>query len=333
MWCSTVGFLVTLMLSMLAAPLVAGAQPAGKVPTIGFLTHNAAPQTARDYEAFEAFVQGLRALGYIEGQTITIERRYAEGHLERVPALVADLAARHIDVFVVTNNLIAKAVQQTTPQSPIVMLVAEEPVTSGLVQSLAHPGGTITGMATVPGAAIYGKNLAFLKEALPPGSRIGVLFNATVSDYSHYLPVTEEVAQGLQVTLVPAEVRSPEDFEAAMAVMQDGKARGFVVLSEPMIAANTERINALALRHGLAVMWPTRRGAVAGGLLSYGDNPLERWRHAATYVDKILKGAKPGDLPMAHPMHFELVINLKTAQALGLAIPPSLLFQANEVIR
>jgi putative ABC transport system substrate-binding protein len=249
-----------------------------------------------------------------------------------VPALVAELATRHIDVFVVTTNIIAKAVQQTTPQSPIVMLVAEEPVSSGLVQSLAHPGGTITGMAMVPGAAIYGKNLEFLKEALPPGSRIGVLFNAT-SDNAHYLRVTEEVAQGLQVTLVPAEVHSTEDFEAAMAVMKDGHARGFVVLGAPMIAVNTERINALALRHGLAVMWPTRRGAVTGGLLSYGDNPFERWRHAATYVDKILKGAKPGDLPMAQPMNFMLVINLKTAQALGLTIPPSLLFQANEVIR
>jgi putative ABC transport system substrate-binding protein len=228
-----------------------------------------------------AAVKGVTLWGYIEGQTITIERRYVEGQFERVPALVADLATRHIDVFVVTTNLIAKAVQQTTPQSPIVMLVAEEPVASGLVQSLAHPGGTITGMAMVPGAAIYGKNLEFLQEALPPGSRIGVLFNAT-SENAHYLRVTEEVAQGLQVTLVPAEVHSPEDFEAAMAVMKDGNARGFVVLGAPMIAANTERINALAMRHGLAVMWPTRRGAVTGGLLSYGDNPFERWRHAAT---------------------------------------------------
>jgi ABC-type uncharacterized transport system substrate-binding protein len=331
MWCSTVGFLVTLTLSMLAAPLVAGAQPAGKVPTIGFLTHNAATQTTA--QAFEAFAQGLRELGYIEGQTMTIERRYAEGRLERLPALVAELAAHHIDVFVVTSNLIARAVQQTMPQSPIVMLVAEEPVASGLVQSLAHPGGTITGMTMVPGAAIYGKNLEFLKEALPPGARIGVLFNATLSDDAHYLHVTEEVAQRLQVTLVPAGVRSAEDFETAMAVMKDGNARGFVVLGGPLIAAHTEQINELALRNGLAVMWPTRRGAVAGGLLSYGDNPLERWRHAATYVDKILKGAKPGDLPMAQPMTLTLVINLKTAQALGLTIPSTLLSQATEVLR
>ena len=329
MWCSTAGFIVTLTLSMLAVPLVAGAQPVGKVPTIGFLTHNAATQTT---QAFEAFAQGLRELGYIEGQTMTIERRYAEGRLDRVPALVADLAARHIDVFVVTTNIIAKAVQQTTPQSPIVMLVAEEPVTSGLVQSLAHPGGTITGMAMVPGAAIYGKNLGFLKEALPPGSRIGVLFNATAEN-AHYLHVTEEVAQGLQVTLVPAEVRSTEDFEAAMAVMKDRNARGFIVLAGPLIAANTERINELAVRNGLAVMWPTRRGATAGGLLSYSDNARERWRRAATYVDKILKGAKPGDLPMEQPMKFELVINLKTAKALGLTISPTLLFQATEVIQ
>jgi len=274
---------------MLAVPLVARAQPVGKVPTIGYVTHNTAAQNT---QAFEVFAQGLRELGYIEGQTMTIERRYAEGRLDRVPALVADLAARHIDVFVVTTNLIAKAVQQTTPQSPIVMLVAEEPVSSGLVQSLAHPGGTITGMAMVPGAAIYGKNLEFLKEALPPGSRIGMLFNATAEN-AHYLHVTEEVDQGLQVTLVPAEVRSTEDFEAAMAVMKDRNARGFIVLAGPLIAANTERINELAVENGLAVMWPTRRGAAAGGLLSYSDNARERWSRAATYVDKILKGAKP----------------------------------------
>jgi putative ABC transport system substrate-binding protein len=329
MWCSTAGFIVTLTLSMLAVPLVARAQPVGKVPTIGYVTHNTAVQNT---QAFEVFAQGLRELGYIEGQTIAIERRYVEGQFDRVPALVADLAARPIDVFVVTTNLIAKAVQQAMPQSPIVMLVAEEPVTSGLVQSLAHPGGTITGMAMVPGAAIYGKNLEFLHEALLPGSPIGVLFNATAEN-AHYLHVTEEVAQRLQVTLVPAEVRSTEDFEAAMAMMKDRHARGFMVLAGPQVAVNTERINALALRHGLAVMWPTRRGAVTGGLLSYSDNARERWRRAATYVDKILKGAKPGDLPMEQPMKFELVINLKTAKALGLTIPPTLLFQATEVIQ
>jgi putative tryptophan/tyrosine transport system substrate-binding protein len=332
MWSSISRCIMTLTLLLLVVPQTAQAQPAGKVPTIGFLTHNAAPQTARDAQAYEAFVQGLRELGYIEGQTITIERRYAEGHLERVPALVADLVTHPIDVFVVTTNLIAKAVQQTRPQSPIVMLVAEEPVTAGLVQSLAHPGGTITGMAMVPGAAIYGKNLEFLKEALPPGSRIGVLFHAT-ADTAHYLHVTEEAAKELQVTLVPAEVRSPEDFEAAMTAMKDGQARGIIILAGPLIAVNTERVNELARRHGLAVMWPTRRGAVTGGLMSYGDNPLERWRQAATYVDKILKGAKPGDLPMEQPMNFVLAINLKTAQALGLTISQSLLFQATEVIR
>jgi putative tryptophan/tyrosine transport system substrate-binding protein len=332
MWSSISRCIMTLTLLLLVVPQTAQAQPAGKVPTIGFLTHNAAPQTARDAQAYEAFVQGLRELGYIEGQTITIERRYAEGHLERVPALVADLVTHPIDVFVVTTNLIAKAVQQTRPQSPIVMLVAEEPVTAGLVQSLAHPGGTITGMTMVPGAAIYGKNLEFLKEALPPGSRIGVLFHAT-ADTAHYLHVTEEAAKELQVTLVPAEVRSPEDFEAAMTAMKDGQARGIIILAGPLIAVNTERVNELARRHGLAVMWPTRRGAVTGGLMSYGDNPLERWRQAATYVDKILKGAKPGDLPMEQPMNFVLAINLKTAQALGLTISQSLLFQATEVIR
>lgn len=328
MWCSTAGFIVTFTLSMLAVPLVARAQPVGKVPTIGYVTHNTAAQNT---QAFEVFAQGLRELGYIEGHTITIERRYVEGQFDRVPMLVADLAARPIDVFVVTTNLIAKAVQQAMPQSPIVMLVAEEPVTSGLVQSLAHPGGTITGMAMVPGAAIYGKNLEFLHEALPPGSPIGVLFNATAEN-AHYLHVTEEVAQRLQVTLVPAEVHSTEDFEAAMAMLKDRNARGFMVLAGPQIAVNTERINALALRHGLAVMWPTRRGAVTEGLLSYSDNARERWRRAATYVDKILKGAKPGELPIEQPMILELVINLVTARQLGLTVPKELMQRADRVI-
>ena len=188
----------------------------------------------------------------------------------------------------------------------------------------------------MPGAEIYGKNLELLIEVLPQGARIGVLFDVTQSVHALWLHATEEAARGLGVTLVPAGVRSAEDFEQAFAVMQQGNARGFVVLQgEPLFAysVNTERLNELAVRNGLAAMWSSRRGAEAGGLMSYGANTLERWRRAATYVDKILKGANPGDLPMEQPMKFELVINLKTAQALGITIPPTLLFLADEVIR
>jgi putative ABC transport system substrate-binding protein len=333
MWYSAVECLITFALSMLLAPLLAVAQPAGKVPKIGLLMPGAATAYAQQ---FEVFTQSLRELGYIEGQHIAIERRFAEGNSERLPALAAELATLPVAVFVVPFNSVAAAVQQTTTQLPIVMIAAEEPVASGLAKSLAHPGGNITGVAVVPGAEIYGKNLELLTEVLPPGARIGVLFHPTSAVNALWLHATEEAARGLQVTLVPAGVRSAEDFAQAFAVMQQENVKGFVVLmGEPLFAdpGNKERINELAMQSGLAAMWPIRSGAEAGGLLSYGTTVLDRWRRAATYVDKILKGANPGDLPMEQPMKFELVINLKTANALGLTVSPRLLLQADEVIR
>ena len=332
MWYSAVGCLVTLVLSMLVAPLLAVAQPAGKVSKIGVLMPGSATTNP---QGFEAFTQSLRELGYIEGQNIVIEQRFAEGSSERLPALAAELANLHVDVFVVSFNRVAEAVQQTT-QIPIVMIAAEEPVASGLAKSLAHPGGNITGVAVVPGAEIYGKNLELLTEVLPSGAHIGVLFNPTSAVNARWLQATEEAARGLQVTLVPAGVRSAEDFAQALAMMRQENVRGFVVLQGDLLfaaAGNPERINELAVQNGLAAMWASRRGADTGGLMAYGANTLERWRRAATYVDKILKGANPGDLPMEQPMKFELVINLKTAKALGLTIPSTLLFQADGVIQ
>jgi len=331
MWCSGVGFIVTLTLSMLAVPLAAVAQPAGKVPKIGFLMHGSATAIAQQ---FEAFTQGLRELGYIEGQNVAIEQRYAGDRLERLPALAAELATLHVEVFVVSVNRVAEAVQQTTT-IPIVMTAAEEPVHFGLAKSLARPGGNLTGVTIVSSLEIYGKNLELLTAVLPQGARIGVLFNATSAVNALWLHATEEAARALGVSLVPAGVSRAEDFEHAAAVMQHGNATGFIVLGEPLFACcgNNTRINELAVRSGLAAMWPTRHGAEAGGLMSYGNTVFDRFRRAATYVDKILKGAKPGDLPMEQPTKFELVINLKTANALGLTIPPSLLFQADEVIQ
>jgi putative tryptophan/tyrosine transport system substrate-binding protein len=331
MWYSAVECLVMLALSMLVAPLLAVAQPAGKVSKIGFLHPGSAIANARQ---FEVFTQGLRELGYIEGQNIAIEQRYAEGSSERLPALAAGLANLHVEVFVVTTNRVAEAVQQTTTQIPIVMTTAEEPVAFGLAKSLARPGGNITGVTVVPGAEIYGKNLELLTAVLPQGARVGVLFDATSAVNALWLQATEEAARGLEVTLVLAGVRSAEDFEQAFAVMKHGNAMGFVVLGGPLLTGgNSERINELAVRNGLAAMWPGRPGAEGGGLMAYGTTGLDRWRRAAIYVDKILKGANPGDLPMEQPMKFELVINLKTAKALGLTIPPHILFQADEVIK
>jgi putative ABC transport system substrate-binding protein len=331
MWYSAIGCIVTLILSLLAVPLATPAQPPGKVPKIGFLNGSSAPAIARE---FEAFAQGLRELGYIEGQTIAIEQRYAEGRVERLPALAAELASLNVDMFVVNVNRVAEAVQQTTTQIPIIMTTAEESVRFGLAKSLAHPGSNITGVAVETSPEIYGKNLELLREVLPPDARIGVLFDTTSAINAFWLHATEEAARALRVSLVSSGVRSVEDFEQAMAVMQQGNATGFVVLGRsPLLSDNRERINELAVRSGLASMWPSRVGAARGGLMSYGSSSLERWRRAAAYVDKILKGAKPADLPMEQPMKFELVINLKTAKVLGITMPPSLLLLADEVIQ
>jgi putative tryptophan/tyrosine transport system substrate-binding protein len=317
-----IGFIVILTFSLFVTLLAAVAQPAGRIPKIGFLSAGATPAT--NVRQLEAFTQGLRELGSIEGQNIAIEQRYAEGRPERLPALAAALAILHVEMFVVSENLVAAAVQQTT-QLPIVMTSAEEPVAFGLAKSLARPGGTSTGVAVVPGAEISGKNLELLQAVLPLGTRLGVLFTPTSPANALWLHATEEAAQRLGVTLVPTGVRSVEDFESAVAVMHRENARGCILLlGHPLLGSqpNRERINALAVRSGLAAMWPTRSGAEAGGLMAYGAAVLDRWRRAATYVDKMLKGAKPGDLPMEQPRKFELVIHLKTAQALSLTIPP-----------
>ena len=272
MKCRTLGLLVT---------LAAAVQPTGKVPKIGLLSLGSATATARNFEAFK---QALHEFGYIEGQNLAIEQRYADGRPERLPALAAELAALHVAVFVVNVNSVAEAVQQTTTQIPIVMINAEEPVGVGLVKSLARPGGNITGLTIVARAEIYGKNLEMLTEALPQGARIGVLFNATSSVNALWLHATGEAARGLGVTLVLAGVRSAEDFEHAFAVMAHGHATGFAVLGEPLFfsAGNSERINELAVRNGLASMWPIRQGAERGGLRSYGTNTADLWRRAAT---------------------------------------------------
>jgi putative tryptophan/tyrosine transport system substrate-binding protein len=224
---------------------------------------------------------------------------------------------------------------QLTTTIPIVMTTAEEPVHFGLVKSLARPGGNIMGVAIVAGPEIYGKRLELRTAFLPPGARIGVLFNPMTPVNALWLQAPEEAARALGVPLVPAGVRRAEDFAPAVAGMQQGHAKGVVVVGDSLFTCcgHNRRINALAVRSGLAPMWPLRSGAESGGIMAYGTSALERWHRAAIYVDKILKGANPADLPMEQPMTFELVINLKTAEALGLTIPPTLLFQANEVIR
>jgi len=319
-------FLATVAGSLLAAPLAVRAQPAGKVWKIGYLTGSSVGP-------LNAFRQALGEHGYIEGRNLAIESRSAEGRVERLSSLATELAHLSVDVFLVTVNRVAAVVQEVAPKTPIVMTRAEEPVRLGLVKSLARPGGNITGIAIVAGAEIYGKNLELLKAVLPGRARIAALFNTTSSVNALWLKATEEAAGKLGVKLVPVGVRSPEDFEGAFALMKQARAAGVVILGEPLFfGPNSSRVNDLALRSGLASMWPLRAGVETGGLLSYGTPVLDSYRSAAAYVAKILRGAQPGDLPMEQPTKFELVINLKTAKALGLTIPAPLLQRADQVI-
>jgi putative ABC transport system substrate-binding protein len=311
---------------LLAAPLAAEAQPAGKVAKIGYLTGSSVGP-------LDAFKQALGEHGYIEGRNLAIEIRSAEGRVERLSLLAIELAHLNVDMFLVTVNRVAVVVREVAPKTPIVMTRAEEPVRLGLVKRLARPGGNITGIAIVAGAEIYGKNLELLKAVLPGRPRIAALFNTTSSVNALWLKATEEAAGKLGVRLVPTGVCSPEDFEQAFALMKQAEAAGLVVLGEPLFfGPNSRRVNDLALGSGLASMWPLRAGVEAGGLMSYGIPVPDSYRRAAAYVVKILQGAQPGELPMEQPTTFELVINLKTAKALGLTIPPSLLQRADQVI-
>ena len=320
-------FLEVIAGGIAVAPLAAEAQAPAKVAKIGYLTGSSVGP-------LDAFKQALGEHGYVEGRNLAIESRSAEGRVERLSPLATELAHLNVDVFLVTVNRVAVAVREVAPKIPIVMTGAEEPVRLGLVKSLARPGGNITGIAIVAGAEIYGKNLELLKAVLPGRARIAALFNITSSVNALWLKATEEAAGKLGVRLVPTGVRSPEDFEQAFALMKQAEATGFVVLGEPLFfGPNSRRVNDLALRSGLASMWPLRDGVDAGGLMSYGTHVPDAYRSAAGYVAKILRGAPPGDLPMEQPTKFELIINLKTAKALGLTIPPSLLQRADHIIQ
>jgi ABC-type uncharacterized transport system substrate-binding protein len=312
-----------------AAPRASSTQQVVKVWRVG-VPFGQTRETSASY--IRGLEDGLRDRGYLGGRNLTLEYRFAEFKPERISVFAAELVKLNVDVFVVGVDRNAVAVQQVTMKIPIVMAAAEDPVGARLVKSLARPGGNVTGVTVVTGPEIFGKNLELLKEVLPKGARIAILFNATSSINALYLKATEGAALTLGVRLVPTGVRSAGDLEGAFAVMRREHAMGFVVLGEPLLIGNSRQINDLASRTGLASMWPIRDGADAGGLMSYGASVSDLYRQAANYVDKIFKGANPGDLPMEQPTKFELVINLKTAKALGLTIPPSLLARADQVI-
>jgi putative ABC transport system substrate-binding protein len=322
-------FLVATAGSLLAAPLAAEAQQAAKIARIGLLGND----PVGGAHLLEAFRQGLRDLGYVEGRNVVIEYRWAEGKFERLPALTAELVELKVDVILATTVLTAVVAKQAIKTIPIVFFAAADPIRSGLVTSLARPGGNVTGLSVLS-PELIGKRLELLKQAVPGIRRVAVLWEPDGGGErtdKDMLKRAEVAGQALGVRPQYVEARGAADFDSAFSDMTRAHADALTVLPSPMFF-NERRGVDLAAKHRLPAGYPWREGADAGGLISYGPSIADLYRRAATYVDKILKGAKPGDLPIEQPTKFELMINLKTAKALGLTIPQSLLRQADQVI-
>ena len=329
MRCSTAGFILTRALGVLAAPVSSAAQQTAKVPRIGILTPG--PISER-LLLFEAFRQGLRDLGYVEGQTVTLEFRSAEGNFERLPDLAAELVRLKVDVIVAATTAASLAAKQATWTLPIVMAVTADPVGVGLVSSLARPGGNITGLDLLS-VDLARKRLELLRETVPGLSRVAVLSSPTTPATALQMRETQVVAQALGVRLQALDVRGPNEFEGAFRAATRGRAGALLTLDDPFIFTHRTLILALVAKSRLPAMYGFREFAEAGGLMAYGTYLPALYRRAAVYVDKILKGAKPADLPVEQPTRFELVINLKTAKALGLTFPQSILIRADQVIQ
>jgi len=325
----TVRRVVMLFLVFLTASFAAHAQPATKVYRLGVVKIGTAAATASWDEAFK---QGLQELGYTEGQNLVSEWRFANGQVERLPALMAEVVRLPVQALVTISTPAAQAAKQATTTLPIVMLFVSDAVHEGLVASLARPGGNLTGLSSAYDELI-GKRLELLKEIIPGLSRLAILHNPTFSGTTLAVQETQVVAQKLRVRLQLVEARGPNDLDHAFTAMTRERAEALMVLADPILLTYATRIATLAVRHQLPTIFEERSAVEDGGLMVYGVNWVEVMRRAATYVDKILKGVKPADLPVEQPMTFELVINLKTAKDLGLTIPPSILFQATQVIQ
>jgi putative tryptophan/tyrosine transport system substrate-binding protein len=325
MWFSAVGYIITLILSLLVTPLAAEAQPRIKVPRIGYIGDTPGPYA-------EAFRQGLRERGYVEGETIAIEYRWQEGRHERLPDLVAELVQLQVDVLVPVGTQPSRAAKQATSTIPIVMAQVGDPVGSGLVTNLARPGGNITGVSVI-GTDIAVKQLELLKEAVPQASQVAVLWNPTNQAAVAGLKAIQGAAQGLGVTLHVVAVQQPEEFESAFAAIRAAQVDALHVTQDHLLFSQRTRIVDFAAQSRLPAIYMYREWADAGGLMAYGASLREVHRRVAELVDKILKGAKPADLPVEQVTRLHLVLNLKTAQALGLTLPPMVLFQADEILR
>ena len=320
--------LITVALGLLLAPSPSQAQPPTHVPRIGVLL---IANTGRDL-FMGVFLEEMRALGYVEGHTLVLEYRYADGQYERFPALAAELVRLPVDVLMVGSTPAALAAQHATTTLPIVMAGVSDPVGSGLVASLARPGGNVTGLSVLS-PELIGKQLEFLKDLLPTVSRVAILWNPTNPNQALLVQEADRAAQALGVQLYRVEARGPDAFDSAFAAMIRAHAGALLAVPDALFFQHRSRLAELAAMHRLPMMFNSRPFVEAGGLLCYGPSFPDIGRRAAVYVDKILKGTKPGELPVEQPTKFELIINLKTAQALGLTFPPAILLQATEVIR
>jgi putative ABC transport system substrate-binding protein len=309
------------------APLAAEAQPAGKIPRIGFLFYGAPGPSAE----IDAFRQGLRELGYIERQNIAVEYRFAGGQVERLPELAAELVRLKPDVIVTPATPPSLSAKQATRTIPIVFAGVADPVGAGLIVDFARPGGNITGVASIS-AELGGKRLELLKGVAPKAARVAVLYNPGDRANVLVLKQLQESAPALGLTLQPLEVRGPGDFNGAFVAMTRDHAPALFVAAGVLTFEHRKALVDLAAKSRIPTMWGHRQFVDAGGLMSYAVNYYDQVRRAATYVDKILKGAKPGDLPVEQPTKFELVINIKAAKDIGLTIPQSLLGRADQVI-
>jgi putative ABC transport system substrate-binding protein len=317
---------------LLAVPLAGGAQPGRRVARIGYLSGAVGPTSPEFSHLQQAFLEALRELGHVEGENLVIERRYSEGRDERLPELAAELVRLKVDVIVATGGSPPYAAKRATSTIPVVFTNNGDPVGSGLVASLARPGGNVTG-PSLTSPALLGKRVQLLKEAVPRVSRLAILSNPTSPMHALSMREAEAVARSVHVQLQTVEAGGPGEIAGAFSAVLKGSAEGLVVLGHPLFAAERQRIAEFAARNRLPVMAPQREYADAGTLLAYGASLRDSYRRAATYVDKILKGAKPADLPVEQPTKFELVVNLKTAKVLGLTIPQSVLLRADEVIQ
>ena len=306
----------------------AEAQQPGKVPRMGYLTTG----TGRASPNAEALRQGLRDLGYVEGQNIAIEYRWAEGNVDRLPGLAAELVRRKVDIIFAVGSTAVRAAKKATSAIPILFVGSTDPVADGLVDSLARPGGNVTGFSTgAPG--LYGKRLEIIKETLPRLSRVGLLLNPTSLSTVALLKETRTAGQELGVQVQSLEVRSLNDIDSAFAAATKAQVGALVVAQQGPINTNPKRIVELAAKRRLPAIYSDMEWIPVGGLMSYGPSYPDLYRRAAVYVDKILKGTKPADLPVEQPIKYELMINLKTAKTLDLTIPQVVLMRAEKVIK